>query len=176
MGSSSATTKSSIPDQLAAATLMIICLSITQASSSLHNQTAYEILEDYNFPVGLLPKGVKDYDFNISTGKFSAYFNDTCNFSLPSAYQLKYQSTIKGYISNGKLSTLEGVYVRLFFMWVEIIEILRLGDDLVFSVGALSSVFPIEYFVESPRCGCGFQCAGRQLSKEASFFLLMNKN
>ncbi|RVW97852.1 hypothetical protein CK203_021202 [Vitis vinifera] len=129
------------------------------------SRTAYEVLEDYYFPVGHLPKGVKGYDLNITRGKFSVYFNDTCSFSLESSYQLKYMPTVKGYISNGKLSSLEGVYTRLFLVWMEIVEILRSEDDIVLSVGVMSSAFPIDYFEESPQCGCGFQCGGGQVSK-----------
>ncbi|KAF3783950.1 hypothetical protein EJ110_NYTH31277 [Nymphaea thermarum] len=33
--------------------------------------TAYEVLEEYGFPVRLLPKGVQSYDLHPSTRKFS---------------------------------------------------------------------------------------------------------
>ena len=162
----SATTLKLIP--LAAIAILISLILIqssTPAISSIDIRTAYEVLEDYNFPVGLLPKGITDYDLNITTGKFSVYFNDTCSYSLKSSYHLKYLPTIKGYISNGKLSSLEGVYTKLFLVWKEIVEIVRDGDNLVFSVGVLSSVFPIDYFEKSPECGCGFQCGVGQVRK-----------
>ena len=71
---------------------------------------------------------------------------------------MSYKPIIKGYISNGKLSSLEGVYTRFFFVWKEIVEIDRREDDLVFYVGVLSSTFPIKYFEDCPQCGCGFNC------------------
>ena len=150
---------------LPAILIILILIQSAPAISSLNNRTAYEVLEDYNFPVGLLPKGVKHYDLNIITGEFSVHFNHTCSFSLKSSYHLKYKPTIKGYISNGKLFRLKGVYERMFLVWVEIEGIIRSGDDLVFSVGVLSSVFPIDYFEESPQCGCGFRCGGGQVRK-----------
>ncbi|WKA02740.1 hypothetical protein VitviT2T_020894 [Vitis vinifera] len=150
---------------LAAILISLILIHSTPAISSIDSRTAYEVLEDYNFPVGLLPQGITGYDLNITTGQFSVYFNDTCSFSLESSYHLKYKPTIKGYISNGNLSSMEGVYARLFFVWKKIVEIVRSGDDLVFSVGVLSSVFPIDYFEKSPQCGCGFQCGGGQVRK-----------
>ena len=159
----SATTHRLTP--LAAILISLILIHSTPAISSNDSRTAYEVLEDYNFPVGLLPQGITGYDLNITTGQFSVYFNDTCSFSLESSYHLKYKPTIKGYISNGNLSSLEGVYARLFFVWKKIVEIVRSGDDLVFSVGVLSSVFPIDYFEKSPQCGCGFQCGGGQVRK-----------
>jgi hypothetical protein len=79
------------------------------------NPTAYDILGDYNLPKGLLPKGVVGYSLDTTTGKFSAFWNGTCSFSLEGSYQLRYKSTINGYISKGRLSRLEGVSVKLFF-------------------------------------------------------------
>ncbi|KAF5463376.1 hypothetical protein F2P56_019295, partial [Juglans regia] len=120
--------------------------------------SAYEVLKDYNFPIGILPKGVQGYDLEPSSGKFSAELNGSCSFSLEGSYQLKYKSTIKGHISEGKLSSLEGVSVKLFLFWVDIVEVQRKGDSLGFSVGIAGADFPIDNFEESPQCGCGLNC------------------
>lgn len=159
MGSATRTTQNLI--SLAALILCsIIMINPVFCSSSDQRQsrTAYEILKDYDFPVGLLPQGVTGYDLNITTGKFVVYFDHTCSFSLQRSYHLKYKPIIRGYVSNGKLSRLEGIYARLFLVWKEIVEIVRNGDELVFSVGPLSSVSPIHHFDQSPQCGCGFNC------------------
>lgn len=146
---------------LVAILISSILIHSTPASCSVSDiKTAYEILEEYNFPVGLLPEGVIAYEFDSTTGKFAVFFNNTCRFSLESSYHLSYKPVIRGYISDGKLSSLEGVYTRLFFVWKQIVEILRQDDDLVFSVGFLSSTFPINYFEDCPQCGCGFKCGG----------------
>uniref|UniRef100_A0A2P2KGD8 DUF538 domain-containing protein n=1 Tax=Rhizophora mucronata TaxID=61149 RepID=A0A2P2KGD8_RHIMU len=120
--------------------------------------TAYQMLRQYGFPSGILPRGVLGYDLDNTTGKFSAFLNGSCSFSLEGSYQLKYRSTIKGHISQRRILSLEGVSVKLFFMWVDIIEVSRSGDDLEFSVGIAGAGFPIDNFEESPRCGCGFNC------------------
>lgn len=143
--------------------LILIC---SPPTSSFHEPpTAYEVLQGYDFPVGILPIGVTGYDLDSPTGKFSAYFNGSCSFHLEGSYQLKYKSTIKGNISKGKLSGLQGVSVKLFFMWVDIGEVRRSGDSLDFSVGIASAGFPIENFEECPQCGCGLDCGTRQVSK-----------
>ena len=147
-----------------AATLCLILIHSPPVTSANENPTAYEVLQDYNFPVGLLPEGVLGYELNSTTGKFIAYLNDTCSFS-EGAYQLKYLSTIKGNISNGKLDSLEGVSVKFFHVWMNIVEILRRGNDIDFSVGVGKAWFPIEYFEESPQCGCGMNCGRRQARK-----------
>ncbi|KAK3020860.1 hypothetical protein RJ639_045542 [Escallonia herrerae] len=120
--------------------------------------TAYEVLEDYDFPVGLLPKGVTGYELNTTTGKFEAYLNGTCSFSID-GYKLRYKSTISGVITTDKLKSLKGISVKVLLFWVNIVEVTRDDDDeLDFSVGIASADFPVDNFDESPQCGCGFDC------------------
>lgn len=153
--------------------ILIFSQSLPSSSSSQETSfldqkpTAYEILGDYNFPKGLLPKGVVSYSLDTTTGRFSAFLNGSCSFSLEGSYQLRYKSSVNGYISQGRLSRLEGVSVKVFFMWVDIVEVLRNGDDLEFSVGIAGAGFPIDNFEECPQCGCGLNCSGakRKVSK-----------
>ncbi|KAG7553237.1 hypothetical protein ISN45_Aa06g037810 [Arabidopsis thaliana x Arabidopsis arenosa] len=125
--------------------------------------TAYSLLQSYNFPVGILPKGVVAYDLDTTTGKFHAYFNDSCSFSLVGSYQLNYKSTISGYISENKLKKLTGIKVKVLFLWLNIVEVIRNGDEMEFSVGITSANFAIQEFLESPQCGCGFECKDSKL-------------
>ncbi|KAI9080252.1 hypothetical protein K1719_037646 [Acacia pycnantha] len=120
--------------------------------------TAYDMLEHYHFPKGLLPEGVIDYELNQSTGKFRARLNGPCGFPLEGSYQLNYKSTISGYISRDKLTRLEGVKVKVLLFWFDIVELVRYGDDIEFSVGIASASFPLENFFVCPRCGCGLNC------------------
>ncbi|KAJ9180283.1 hypothetical protein P3X46_008550 [Hevea brasiliensis] len=148
---------------------LILLFSQSLSSSSGDQQpTVYEILRDYNFPMGLLPKGVLGYDLDQTTGKFSAFLNGTCSFSLERSYRLRYKSTIQGFISRGRLSSLEGVSVKLFFMWVDIFEVSRNGDDIEFYVGIGCAGFPIDDFVELPQCGCGLNCPKQRKASELS--------
>ncbi|XP_052208323.1 uncharacterized protein LOC127812061 [Diospyros lotus] len=144
---------------VAAITCLVFIASPAAAYSAGGDEpTAYELLQEHNFPVGVLPKGVTGYDLDPSTGKFSAFLNGSCSFSLEGSYQLSYKSTISGYIFNGKLSRLTGVKVKLFLFWVDIVEVNRNGGDLEFSVGFASAGFPVENFEECPQCGCGLDC------------------
>ncbi|XP_010938380.1 uncharacterized protein At5g01610 [Elaeis guineensis] len=151
--------------------LLLFCIASAAVSSPLPTilsddtkPNAYEVLESYNFPIGLLPKGCLGYDLDTDTGKFSAYFNGTCSFSLEGSYQLRYQSTISGTISVGRLSDLRGVSVKVLFFWINIIEVTRHGDQLEFSVGIASADFTVDNFYENPQCGCGFDCDGASFS------------
>ncbi|KAE8687275.1 serine/threonine protein phosphatase [Hibiscus syriacus] len=130
------------------------------------NPTAYEILRDFNFPTGLLPAGVTGYDFDPLSGKFSAFLNGTCTFTLQGAYKLRYKNTINGYISKGRLARLEGVSLKFLFFWVNVVEVLRKGDELEFSVGVAAAGFPMDDFDDSPQCECRFlKCSNQKVRK-----------
>ncbi|KAJ9543114.1 hypothetical protein OSB04_022821 [Centaurea solstitialis] len=119
--------------------------------------TAYEALELFDFPSGLLPVGVTGYTLDEATGEFEAYLGQTCSYSVQ-GYDLKYQSTISGIISKDKLTNLKGISVKVLFFWLNIVEVTRDGDEMSLSVGILSAAFDISGFIESPQCGCGFDC------------------
>uniref|UniRef100_A0A7N0TLM8 Uncharacterized protein n=1 Tax=Kalanchoe fedtschenkoi TaxID=63787 RepID=A0A7N0TLM8_KALFE len=124
--------------------------------------TAYDLLQGYNFPPGLLPKGVTHYDLDTSTGKFHAFLDGTCSFSLEGSYKLKYKSTISGTITTNRIKDLKGISVQILFLWVNIVEVVRDGDELLFSVGIASASFGIENFEICPQCGCGLNCHDKQ--------------
>ncbi|CAA6654309.1 unnamed protein product [Spirodela intermedia] len=112
--------------------------------------SAYEVLRSYNFPVGILPKGVVGYDLDATTGAFSVRLNGTCSFAVQDSYELRYQSTISGRISENQLSKLNGVSVKVVFFWLDIVKLTRKEDELEFSVGIISASFTIDNFLESP--------------------------
>ncbi|KAK9282299.1 hypothetical protein L1049_005213 [Liquidambar formosana] len=92
--------------------------------------SAYDVLQEYDFPVGLLPKGIVGYELDKTTGHFSAYLDGTCSFTLENSYPLKYQSTITGVISKDRFSNLKGVSVKVLFPWLNIVEVVRDGNEL----------------------------------------------
>ncbi|KAM0949108.1 hypothetical protein DsansV1_C06g0066771 [Dioscorea sansibarensis] len=141
--------------------VLLLCFCSSAVSSPLSittTPTAYEVLESYGLPIGLLPKGALGYELDRSTGAFTAYLNGSCAFSIRGSYELRYQSTISGRISRGQLGGLKGVSVKFLFFWVGIIEVDRRGDQLQFSVGIASADFGVDNFDECPQCGCGMDC------------------
>ncbi|XP_016466832.1 uncharacterized protein At5g01610-like [Nicotiana tabacum] len=133
----------------------LITAAAVNGNSSL---TAYDLLESYGFPVGILPKGITGYDLDKTTGKFNAYLNGSCSFSLEGSYQLRYKSKISGYIAKNKLTNLSGVSVKVLFLWLNIVEVVKNGDNLEFSVGIASASFSVDNFLVCPQCGCGLDC------------------
>ncbi|GAA0154585.1 hypothetical protein Leryth_004888 [Lithospermum erythrorhizon] len=137
----------------------LILLSTTlQIILTIKTPTAYQVLQSYNFPIGLLPQGTTGYDLDQETGNFNAYFKGPCSFSLEDSYELKYSSKISGTIQKDKLMNLSGISVKVVLVWLNIVEVKRDGDNLQFSVGITSADFPIDNFYECPHCGCGLDC------------------
>ncbi|XP_073066182.1 uncharacterized protein At5g01610-like [Primulina eburnea] len=127
--------------------------------------TVYEVLESYDFPVGLLPKGVTSYELDPSTGNFEVHLDQTCSFTIQ-GYNLKYSTKVTGTISYKRIKNLKGIQVKILFFWINIVEVTMDGDDLYLSVGIASASFPVDNFEESPQCGCGFDCVnGEKLGK-----------
>ncbi|KAK8959431.1 hypothetical protein KSP40_PGU021985 [Platanthera guangdongensis] len=145
----------------------------TDNISSTHPLSVYEALKSYNFPIGILPIGALGYSLDRSTGDFSVYFKERCSFSLEGSYQLRYQPTVTGRISTNRLSNLVGVSVKVLLFWINIIEVVRNGDELEFSVGIASADFSIDNFYICPQCGCGLNCGTvSNLSEEADLVKL----
>ncbi|XP_020599740.1 uncharacterized protein LOC110039119 [Phalaenopsis equestris] len=138
--------------------LLHLFLLLISAGAIDDSVSAYDALQLYNFPIGLLPQGVIRYDLENSTGEFSVYFNGSCSFSLEGSYQLRYQPSISGRISTNRLGNLKGVSVKVILFWIKIVEVVRNGDELEFSVGIASADFAIDNFGISPQCGCGLNC------------------
>jgi len=147
--------------------IAVVCLTASCAFSQPQRLSVYDVLTEYGFPVGLLPKGAIGYSLNRETGQFAVYFDGTCSFVIES-YTLQYKSTITGTISNGKLYNLKGVSVKIVLLWLNIVEVSRQGQNIYFSVGIASANFGVENFVESPQCGCGFDCNKLPLNGDVS--------
>ncbi|KAK4789607.1 hypothetical protein SAY86_016911 [Trapa natans] len=150
--------------------LVVVVLLLLLSPRPAASLSAYEALKQFNFPVGLLPKGVTGYELDRDTGKFRAFLNGSCDFSLEGSYQLKYKSAIGGYISENRMTGLSGVSVKVLFLWLNIVEVTRVDDELEFSVGIASASFEIDNFYESPQCGCGFDCLNKVRLRHSSSF------
>ncbi|CAA7056164.1 unnamed protein product [Microthlaspi erraticum] len=137
--------------------ILSLLLFATSFYVSAQNLTAYEVLQKNRLPRGILPEGIVDYDLNPKTGFFKVYFNNTCQFPVD-AFKVKYEPTVSGFIRNGRVTRLIGVSVKVVYVWLNIGEVSREGDELEFYVGAASEEFPVHRFENSPQCGCGFYC------------------
>ncbi|XP_062088919.1 uncharacterized protein LOC133795485 [Humulus lupulus] len=97
--------------------ILLFLMSFTTPLSS--TSTAYEVLEGYDFPVGLLPSGVLGYKLDNSTA---------------------------GKITNNKLYYLSGIEVKVAIFWLSLVSVTRNNDELEFSVGLANTDFPVSNF------------------------------
>ncbi|MBU6434960.1 MAG: DUF538 domain-containing protein, partial [Nitrospirae bacterium] len=54
--------------------------------------------------------------------------------------------------ASGRLTSLQGVYVKVLFVWLPVGEVDRSGDTLSFYIGPVSTSFPLSDFAHSPHC------------------------
>ena len=124
--------------------------------------TAYEMLEKYGFPKGILPEGVTSYTLR-DDGSFDVHLagRGNCDFAVDGGYLLDYRRIISGKLdpSAGAIKELRGVSVKVFFVWLSIGEVVKGENSLSFFVGPFSASFPLANFLECPRCRCGVNCA-----------------
>lgn len=117
--------------------------------------SAYEMLERFGFPKGILPVGVTGYTLRRSDGAFQVFMDRDCEFEVDGGYKLTYQRTISGRVEGGSIRDLRGVSVKIFFVNWGIDQVLMAdADHLMFYVGPLSQAFSADNFEESPQCRC----------------------
>ncbi|KAM3410562.1 hypothetical protein ACQJBY_002652 [Aegilops geniculata] len=118
--------------------------------------SAYEMLEKFGFPKGILPVGVTGYTLRRSDGAFQVFMDKDCEFEVDGGYKLTYKQTISGRVAGGSLWDLRGVSVKIFFVnWGIDQVVMADADHLMFYVGPLSQAFTSDNFEESPQCKCG---------------------
>lgn len=57
----------------------------------------FEVLQEYNFQVNMLPTGITSYTLNKDTGEFQVNIGDACRLSVK-GFDLMFESTISGVI------------------------------------------------------------------------------
>ena len=122
--------------------------------------SAYEMLEGFGFPRGILPEGVTGYTYRPSDGAFEVFMGGDCEFDVDGGYRLTYRRRIYGNVEGGSIRNLGGVSVRMFLLnWGIDRVVMEDAGHLMFYVGPLSQAFPADNFEESPQCR-GHRCGG----------------
>ncbi|XP_030532825.1 uncharacterized protein LOC115742577 [Rhodamnia argentea] len=121
----------------------ILSAPVASSAGEEGSPSAYEVLQSYGFPVGLLPKGIMGYELDEATGEFTASLNGTCSFTLENSYQLKYERSIEGVIERERLRRLKGVNVKVTVVWLSI------GFLLFFFVVFVGGVFVVRVWKQT---------------------------
>ncbi|XP_051132217.1 uncharacterized protein At5g01610-like [Andrographis paniculata] len=112
--------------------------------------SAYEILKAHGLPMGLLPKGVKNFSFDDS-GKFQVHLDRACNAKFEN--EIHYDMNVSGILSFGQINELSGISAQDLFLWFPVLEIrvdIPSSGLIYFNVGVVSKQFSLSMF-ETPR-------------------------
>ncbi|KAL3649258.1 hypothetical protein CASFOL_005661 [Castilleja foliolosa] len=110
----------------------------------------YEVLKTHGLPMGLLPKGVRNFSYDDS-GKFEVHLDRACNAKFEN--ELHYDTNVSGTIRYGLINGLSGITAQDLFLWFPVIEIrvdIPSSGLIYFDVGVVSKQFSLSSF-ETPR-------------------------
>ncbi|XP_027176542.1 uncharacterized protein LOC113775744 [Coffea eugenioides] len=136
-------------------TLLLILLFssvIFSVSGEASEPTAYEILQKYGLPIGLLPDSVTSYSLS-EDGAFEVHLEKPCYVQFD--YLIYYEKKITGKLSIGAITELKGVQVRRFLFWFDVDEIkvdLPPSDNIYFTVGFINKKLDVDQFETVHSC------------------------
>lgn len=112
-----------------------------------------DLLREYNIPSGLFPRNITCYEFDESRSKLIVHLPSPCEVSFKDSSVVRYATRVKGTLSRGKLSGIEGMKTKVL-VWVKVtgvaVESYR-SDKLWFTAGVKISRPKDAY--EMPRDG-----------------------
>ncbi|GER54576.1 hypothetical protein STAS_32194 [Striga asiatica] len=135
---------------LLAAVLICSSLPAFPASDEPSGSSIYEVLKSHGLPMGLLPKGVRNFSYDNS-GKFQVHLDRACNAKFED--ELHYDMNVSGTIRYGQIDGLSGISARDLFLWLPVIEIrvdIPSSGLIYFNVSVVSKQFSLSSF-ETPR-------------------------
>ncbi|GJN13564.1 hypothetical protein PR202_gb00282 [Eleusine coracana subsp. coracana] len=137
----------------------VLSTAAAAAGNGTSSPTAYEMLEQYNFPRGILPEGVTGYKLRPDGG-FEVYFPRACEFLLSHTWLVRYDARISGDAASGSSRRSLGS-AKVLFLWNPRRRGDRVGDSVSFYVGPVATSFPIADFARQPHRR---QCAAATLT------------
>lgn len=81
-----------------------------------------ELLREYNLPAGLFPKNIICYEFDELKSKLIVHLPSPCEVSFKDSSVLKYATRVKGSLSRGKLTMIEGMKTKVV-VWVKVTQV-----------------------------------------------------
>ncbi|XP_008787737.1 uncharacterized protein LOC103705697 [Phoenix dactylifera] len=132
-------------------TNLLFCLSISCLLSSAAAMSAYEVLKSHGLPMGLLPKGVRDFQVD-GDGRFEVRLDAACTAKFESQSEVRFNSTVAGTLSYGQIAALSGVAAQELFLWFPVRGIrvdIPSSGLIYFDVGVIYKRFSLSLF-ETP--------------------------
>lgn len=115
-------------------------------------RSVYDVLRAHGLPMGLLPKGVKNFTLD-DDGRFEAYLEQACSAKFES--KLHYDRNVSGRLSYGQIGNLTGISAQELFLWFPVkgIRVDVPSSGLIyFDVGVVFKQFSLSLFESPPDC------------------------
>uniref|UniRef100_A0A2P2JGN2 Uncharacterized protein MANES_13G054800 n=1 Tax=Rhizophora mucronata TaxID=61149 RepID=A0A2P2JGN2_RHIMU len=130
----------------------ILCMAFSFPGDvrSKQEESIYEVLKDHGLPMGLLPKGVKEFTVD-EAGRFEVHLDQACNAKFES--ELHYDRNVSGTLSYGQIEKLAGISAQELFLWLPVRGIqvdVPSSGVIYFDVGVVRKQFSLSLF-ETPR-------------------------
>ena len=136
--------------------LLLLGLNLLTSSTSTapyDPPTVPELMDRFGLPRALLPKTARRYLLH-SDGSFELFLDDGCEIEA-GGYRVLYDIKLSGSVAPGAVTGLEGVRVRVLFVWVPVTGVEVGGGVVTLSVGPVKKSFPAVGFKASPLCSTG---------------------
>ncbi|KAG8078842.1 hypothetical protein GUJ93_ZPchr0007g3846 [Zizania palustris] len=124
-----------------------------EAATATAAEAAHEVLRAYGLPRGLLPAGIADFRHDEDSGRFEAALEEACTARIEVG--LRYNDTVAGVISYGRITSLSGVSAQDLFLWFPVRGIsvdVPSSGVIYFDVGVVFKHFPLAVFEAPPPC------------------------
>ncbi|PKA45585.1 Uncharacterized protein AXF42_Ash010924 [Apostasia shenzhenica] len=148
-----------ISKRFLAAVALFLAASYAAASyAAASAATVNDELAKFGLPPGLLPDSVLSYSL-ADDGRFEVELRSPCYVKFTDL--VFYDKKIKGRLSYGLISDLEGIQLKKLFVWVQITSISASSPEaLEFQAGFLSEKLPVSLFETVPHCKAKPSCRG----------------
>lgn len=84
-----------------------------------HVKPLADLLLEYNLPPGLFPRNITCYELDESKSELSVYMPAPCGVRFKDGSAVRYARRVKGTLSKGKLSGMEGMKTKVV-VWVKV--------------------------------------------------------
>ncbi|KAJ0253032.1 hypothetical protein HA466_0121320 [Hirschfeldia incana] len=131
--------------------LLIATVAISIPVVFAENDSIYDVLKAHALPMGLLPKGVKEFSVDVKTGDFSVWLNRSCKAKYES--EIHYEANITGTIGYGSIGGLSGITAQDLFLWFPVKGIrvdIPSSGVIYFDVGVVRKRYSMSLF-ETPK-------------------------
>ncbi|PKA48607.1 hypothetical protein AXF42_Ash020480 [Apostasia shenzhenica] len=129
----------------------LLCTSVPAALTE-EASSAYEVLQRHGLPIGLLPKGVREFRLD-DDGRFEVHLKEECTAKFET--EVHYNRNITGLISYGQIAAISGVSAQELFLWFPVrgirVDIPSTGL-IYFDVGVIHKQFSLSLFETPPDC------------------------